>query len=101
MVDAIDKLMAFDVSLAADAYINSPFIPRMDSPQPEPPPTKTEGKKQNKASATNPFASAFFKVAEQNKKLRTAMKKKRLIILLPWHISRLLPVSMSLCNSMT
>ncbi|WP_027360202.1 GGDEF domain-containing protein [Desulforegula conservatrix] len=76
VVDAIDKLMAFDVSLAADAYINSPFIPRMDSPQPEPQQTKPDSKKQNKASATNPFASAFFKVAEQNKKLRTAMKKE-------------------------
>lgn len=78
-VDAIDKLMAFDVSLAADSYINSPFIQKMDETKPESTPQtviKQDPKKQGKAPAANPFAAAFFKVAEQNKKLRSAMKKE-------------------------
>jgi diguanylate cyclase (GGDEF)-like protein len=86
VVDAIDKLMAFDVSLAADSYINSPFIQKVEpelqsQPQPKPetkPSSAPSGKKkENNANASNnPFAVAFFKIAEQNKKLRNAMKKE-------------------------
>lgn len=76
VVDAIDKLMAFDVSLAADAYINSPFIQKIES-RPQPASVPSDEKKASTASpSNNPFAAAFFKVAEQNKKLRNAMKKE-------------------------
>lgn len=77
VVDAIDKLMAFDVSLAADSYINSPFISQMEETETEAPKPQQNTKKQGKtASPANPFEAAFFKVAEQNKKLRSAMKKE-------------------------
>lgn len=86
VVDAIDKLFAFDVSLASDAYINAPFISKIENQEikeKEQPQNQGQldleslGKKHGKgAMSTNPFATAFFQMAEQNRKLRSAMKKE-------------------------